>query len=202
MYYVEASSNLCLLDNHLCLTIFCPTVHQIGSDSEVLRLYQVWSLHHRFSWEGLSRYSRCWQQRAQLSRQIAQWSDERGQLQSHTHEMLAGHLIRKFDRKKKIFFTIMQTSLQFCIQKGPLLMYEASRLLMMVNIAIFFWPTWAKSAWGTFWPHAKLLMKWIPFEITWFSWTMVNATMHLANHTKNCHISHKSLSFSSSWVHS
>lgn len=104
MYYVEASSNLCLLDNHLCLTIFCPTVHQIGSDSEVLRLYQVWSLHHRFSWEGLSRYSRCWQQRAQLSRQIAQWSDERGQLQSHTHEMLAGHLIRKFDRKKKKFF--------------------------------------------------------------------------------------------------
>lgn len=101
MYYVEASSNLCLLDNHLCLTIFCPTVHQIGSDSEVLRLYQVWSLHHRFSWEGLSCYSRCRQQRTQLSRQIAQWSNERGQLQSHTHEMLAGHLICKFDKKKK-----------------------------------------------------------------------------------------------------
>ncbi len=178
MYYVEASSNLCLLDNHLCLTIFCPTVHQIGSDSEVLRLYQVWSLHHRFSWEGLSCYSRCRQQRAQLSRQIAQWSDERGQLQSHTHEMLAGHLICKFDKKVK-YFTIMQTSLQFCIQKDPLLMYEASRLLMLVNIANLF-DQHEQNLHGELFCHEKLLIKWIPFEITWFCWTMVNATMHLA----------------------
>lgn len=76
------------------------TVHPSWPDSEILRLYQVWPLHHRLPREGLPGDRQRRQQRAQLPRQVAQRADEGGELQGHPHEVLASHVFCKCAKQR------------------------------------------------------------------------------------------------------
>ncbi len=72
-------------------------VHPSRSDSQILWLYQVWPLYYRLPWEGLPSHRQCRQQWAQLPRQAAQRTDKGGKLQGHAHEVLASHVLCKWN---------------------------------------------------------------------------------------------------------
>lgn len=91
---VKELMHLLSRDSNTTLSSFL-AVHSSWSDSEILRLHQVWPLCHRLPWEGLPGDRQRRQQRAQLPRQVAQRADEGGELQGHPHEVLASHVFCK-----------------------------------------------------------------------------------------------------------